>query len=148
MFNGKDKKNRAAVLFAILVAALTLTACRSDKSAQEMLSTVKQYVDAYYGGEYDKALSLTSGETYTELSRKLEFLKNIKWKVYNVETKVLYTNRDGTRGAVKCTVTWGDETTQNKYVGQHKYVFDLIKLQDGWKIYSMPTLTGPTDFDF
>lgn len=133
---------------ALLILAVVLSGCASNKISQEMLGTVKQYVDAYYGSEYEKALGLTSGELYQEIGRKLSLLKDIKWRVLAVEMKPVYTNRDGTRGTVKCTVTWEEQTTQSHYLGQHEYVFDLIKLQGGWRIYNAPTLTGPTVFDF
>jgi len=135
-------------MVVLAAAVLVLSGCTSKEAATAMLDTVRQYVDAYYGSEYEKALELTSGDAYTALKRKIELLKDMKWKIYDMDIKVLYTNRDGTRGTVKCTVTWGDETTENRYVGQHKYVFDLMKLDDGWKIYNAPTITGPTEFDF
>lgn len=141
------KKNLLLVVAAVLLL-MAVSGCAPNKASQEMLSAAKQYVDAYYASDYEKALGLTSGELYQELGRKVSLLKDIKWRVLAVEMKPVYMNRDGTRGTVRCTVTWEDQTTESHYLGQHEYVFDLIKLQDGWRIYNAPTLTGPTDFDF
>jgi len=142
------RRKSLSICTALLLLAVVLSGCASNKTSQEMLRTVKQYVDAYYASDYEKALGLTSGELYQELGRKVSLLKDINWRVLAVEMKPVYMNRDGTRGTVKCTVTWEDQTTESHYLGQHEYVFDLIKLQDGWRIYNAPTLTGPTDFDF
>jgi len=142
------RRKSLSICTALLLLAVVLSGCASNKTSQEMLRTVKQYVDAYYASDYEKALGLTSGELYQELGRKVSLLKDINWRVLAVEMKPVYMNRDGTRGTVKCTVTWEEQTTQSHYLGQHEYVFDLIKLQDGWRIYNAPTLTGPTDFDF
>ena len=142
------RRKSLSICTALLLLAVVLSGCASNKTSQEMLRTVKQYVDAYYASDYVKALGLTSGELYQELGRKVSLLKDINWRVLAVEMKPVYMNRDGMRGTVKCTVTWEDQTTESHYLGQHEYVFDLIKLQDGWRIYNAPTLTGPTDFDF
>ncbi|MGB9866561.1 MAG: hypothetical protein ACPLPR_01435 [Bacillota bacterium] len=130
-----------------MVACVLVSGCSPGKAATEMLDVAREYVQAYYSGDFERALNLTSGDAHADLSRKLPVLRGVKWEVHELRLKMLRTNRDGTRGSVVCAVTWEEQATPSKCIGQHVCVLDLMKFEDGWKVYSVQVHNGPGDLD-